>query len=175
MEWSDVGGWLVDNATTGGALVGSIMTGNVPGAIAAGASLVQSATGEVSPKKALAKLQSDPATMVRLAELENENDADIRLHSREVMKLKFEDEQKEHETTQKTIQNGDNSDKWWVSITRPGQSWLLVCATIGYVFYATSKGSVPDPVTIGAMMMQPLAYAGLRTRDKFDTLRKTTL
>lgn len=39
-DWGKVGGWLKDNAGTGAALVGSLLTGNAPGAIAAGISLV---------------------------------------------------------------------------------------------------------------------------------------
>ena len=39
MNWSDVGSWLKDNAGTGAALVGSLLTGNVPGAVAAGVAL----------------------------------------------------------------------------------------------------------------------------------------
>ena len=52
-KWSAVGGWLKDNAGTGAVLVGSILTGNVPAAVAAGAALVSSATGESDPAKVL--------------------------------------------------------------------------------------------------------------------------
>ena len=30
MNWTDVGSWIKDNAGTGAALVGSLLTGNVP-------------------------------------------------------------------------------------------------------------------------------------------------
>lgn len=30
MEWRDVGDWLKSNAGTGAALVGSLLTGNIP-------------------------------------------------------------------------------------------------------------------------------------------------
>ena len=53
MNWSDVGSWLKTNAGTGTALIGSLLTGNVHGAIAAGVSLVSSATGQSDPQKAL--------------------------------------------------------------------------------------------------------------------------
>lgn len=36
MDWKDVGSWLETNAGAGAALVGSLLTGNVPGAIAPG-------------------------------------------------------------------------------------------------------------------------------------------
>lgn len=54
MEWRDVGDWLKNNAGPGAALVGSLLTGNIPGAIAAGVSLVGGATGEANPDKSLA-------------------------------------------------------------------------------------------------------------------------
>jgi len=66
MNWKDVGGWLKDNAGSGTALVGSLLTGNVPGAVAAGVALVSSATGSTNPNDALAALQGDPTTMIRL-------------------------------------------------------------------------------------------------------------
>jgi hypothetical protein len=60
MKWSKVGGWLKDNAGTGTALIGSLLTGNVPGAIAAGVSLVSGATGSNDPSEVLAQLQGNP-------------------------------------------------------------------------------------------------------------------
>ena len=36
MNWSDVGDWIIGNAGNGFSLVGSLLTGNVAGAIAAG-------------------------------------------------------------------------------------------------------------------------------------------
>ena len=39
MSWSKVGEWLKGNTGTGASLVGSLVTGNVPAAIAAGVSL----------------------------------------------------------------------------------------------------------------------------------------
>ena len=69
MEWSDVGKWLKSNAGTGAALVGSLLTGNLHGAIAAGVSMVSSATGEADPDKAMVALRTDPAALLRLREL----------------------------------------------------------------------------------------------------------
>lgn len=65
MSWKEVGQWLKDNAPSGAALVGSLLTGNVPGAVAAGVSLVASATGSTDPAQSLKQLQNDPATLVR--------------------------------------------------------------------------------------------------------------
>ena len=36
MNWAEVGKWLKENAGIGATLVGSLLTGNVPGAVAAG-------------------------------------------------------------------------------------------------------------------------------------------
>lgn len=173
MEWSEVGEWLVDNASTGGALVGSLMTGNVYGAVAAGAALVQSATGETKPEKAMAILQNNPDAMVRLRELEVQDDENVRAHLRTMTELKLKDGQASHETTQQTIRNGDDSDKWWVSATRPGQSWVSLAAAIAYVFLTDN----PDVMILGALLTLPWSYAGLRQVGKgIDafTVRKST-
>lgn len=45
MKWQDVGDWIKRNAGPGAALVGSLVTGNIPGAVAAGVSIVSGATG----------------------------------------------------------------------------------------------------------------------------------
>ncbi len=82
MEWSEVGGWLKNNAGTGAALVGSLLTGNIPGAVAAGVALVIGATGEAMPDKVLHSLQTDPATVIRLRELAIQDDENIRAHIR---------------------------------------------------------------------------------------------
>ena len=42
MNWKDVGAWVKKNAGPGAALVGSLVTGNVPGAVAAGVSIISS-------------------------------------------------------------------------------------------------------------------------------------
>lgn len=81
MDWKDVGAWIKDNAGAGAALVGSLLTGNIPGAVAAGVSLVSGATGEATPDKALLALQGDPATVLKLRELALQDEASIREHN----------------------------------------------------------------------------------------------
>ena len=162
MSWSEVGGWLKDNGGTGVALIGSLLTGNVPGAIAAGVSLVGSATGQTDPMEALRALQNDPETTIRLKELYYENEQDIRRDYRETLKLELEDAQKEHETTQETIQNGDNSDDVIVRRTRPFQSWLSLFAALGYVF----TQDTPSIEILMLLLTLPWAYAGLRQIGK---------
>jgi hypothetical protein len=80
MKWNDIGNWLKENAGTGAALVGSLLTGNVAGAVASGVALVSSATGESNPDKVLEALQTDPASLVKLKELAYKNEDSIRKH-----------------------------------------------------------------------------------------------
>lgn len=162
MDWSSVGGWIKENAGTGAALVGSLLTGNVPGAVAAGVSLVSGATGTDDPEKALQELQSNPDAMVKLKELAYQNDASIRQHIENMKRLELEDAQKQHHETQETIRAGDRAEDAFVRRTRPGQSWVSLFAAIAYVFVNES----PDVYILGALLTLPWAYAGLRQIGK---------
>lgn len=162
MDWNSVGGWIKDNAGTGAALVGSLLTGNVPGAVAAGVSMVSSATGTDDPEKAIQQLQGSPAALVKLKKLAYENESSIRQHIESMERLKLEDAQRRHETTQATIQNGDNSQHAFVRNTRPGQSWVSLIAALAYVFV----NDQPDVVILGTLLTLPWAYAGLRQVGK---------
>ncbi len=162
MKWSDVGEWIQGNAGAGAALVGSLLTGNLPGAVAAGVALVGSATGVATPDAALSRLQEDPATLVRLRELALQNDVSIREHIRAMTELELKDRQAEHEQTQTTIRAGDAVEDPFVRRTRPGQSWLALFAAIAYVFTQDD----PGVEILGLLMTLPLAYAGLRQWGK---------
>lgn len=162
MSWSDVGKWLKDNATSGAALVGSLLTGNVPAAVAAGVSLVASATGSDDPGKALAGLQRDPQTVIRLQELANANESSIRDHIRAMTELQLSDQQAEHHETQETIRAGDKAEDRFIRWTRPGQSWLSLGLGAAYVFSTDS----PDVAIFGMFLTLPWAYAGLRQIGK---------
>ena len=167
MNWTEVGDWLKTNAGAGAALVGSLLTGNIPGAVAAGVSLVTSATGQALPDAALSQLQNDPASVIRLRELAFQNEASIREHIRAMTELELTDKQAEHHETQETIRSGDRAEDRFVRWTRPGQSWLSLGAAIVYVF--ASK----DPsLEIAALLLTlPWAYAGLRQIGKgMDTV-----
>ena len=162
MDWSSVGGWLKENAGAGAALVGSLLTGNVPGAVAAGVSLVSSATGSNDPATALLQLQNDPATIVRLKELANENEASIRNHIQAMALAEFEDKQAEHHETQETIRAGDKADDRLVRWTRPGMSWASLFAAIYYAL-----GSADPSVEILLLLLTPpWSYLGLREVGK---------
>lgn len=162
MKWSDVGNWLKSNSGQGAALVGSLLTGNVPGAVAAGMSLVSSATGTVDAGKALQTLQQDPQTMVKLQELANQEQDSIRQHIETMARLKLEDQQNAHATTQATIQAGDKAEDPFVRRTRPAQSWVSLFAALVYVF----TNSNPDIYVLGMLFAMPWAYAGLRQVGK---------
>jgi len=160
--WSKVGDWLKENAGAGTALVGSLLTGNVPGAVAAGTALVASATGTDDPSGALAELQSNPESVVRLKELYYENEEAVRSHLESMKRLELEDRQKEHQETQKTVRAGDGAEDVVVKRTRPLQSWLSLFAGIVYIFYKES----PDLAITVTLFTLPWTYAGLRQVGK---------
>jgi len=162
MGWGDVGDWLKGNAGTGAALVGSLLTGNVPGAVAAGVALVSSATGSNDPAQALQALQSDPATIIRLRELAIQDEASIREHIRAMEEARLVDAQKEQEQTQLTIRGGDTAEDVVVRRTRPLQSWLSLCAALAYVFTKQD----PSTEVLLLLLTLPWAYAGLRQIGK---------
>ena len=162
MKWSKVGKWLKENAGTGTALIGSLLSGNVPGAIAAGASLVTGATGTDDPDQVLAQLKGNPDTMLKLKELYYRNEESVRQHLEEMTKLEMEDEQAQHRETQKTIRAGDKAEDMFVRRTRPAQSWISLIAALFYALYNES----PDVMILGALLTLPWAYAGLRQVGK---------
>lgn len=169
MDWKTVGGWLKDNAGTGATLIGSLLTGNVPGAVAAGVSLVSGATGTDDPAKAFQALQTNPDALVKLKELYYQNEADIRAHIAKMTELRLQDQQDEHEQTQKTIRSGDSAEDEFVRRTRPAQSWISLIAALMYVFI----NETPDLTILMALLTLPWAYAGLRQIGKgVDSLTK---
>lgn len=162
MDWKDVGNWLKDNAGTGASLVGSLLMGNVPGAVAAGISLVSGATGEANPDKAFNALQNDPATLVKLKELAFANEASIREHIRAMEELRLKDLQAEQHETQETIRAGDAAEDRLVRWTRPLQAWLGLISGTVYVF----TKDTPDVTVLGILLALPWAYSGLRQIGK---------
>lgn len=169
MNWSDVGSWIKENAGTGVSLVGSLLTGNAPAAIAAGVSLVSSATGTDDPAKALSALQQDPQTLVRLKELYYQNEANVRSHIEVMARLSLEDKQAEHKTTQETIRNGDNSDDPVVRRTRPLQSWLSLFFAMALAWDGRDEMTDMRLYLVGSFLTLPWAYAGLRQVGKLGT------
>ena len=173
MSWNKVGEWLKANAGPGTALVGSLLTGNIAGAVAAGVAMVSSATGMGEPDAALAVLQNNPETMLKLKELAYANESSIRLHIQAMAELEFKDKQAEHEQTQTTIRTGDNAEVEYVRHTRPKiarQSWY---GTLGYIIGMEMLGTFSygsgSNLEMGMILLSPAAaYMGFRTWDKFN-------
>lgn len=172
MSWKKVGEFIQEKGGSLLKLAGAVATGNVPGGIAAVASLVTQATGETEPDKALAVLQTNPEAMIALQRLLKENEADIRKHHRDMMQMEFEDEQLRHKETQTTVREGDKSSDEFVRRTRPmmaRQSWQ---ATVAYCLASgVAKGFGVDIFVfeVAAVLSAPAwAYIGLRTVDGFS-------
>lgn len=167
MSWSKVGDWLKDNAGTGAALVGSLLTGNVPGAVAAGVSLVSGATGTNDPEKALESLITNPDSVIKLKELSYKNEESIRKHIEAMTLAEIEDKQKEHETTSKVIIEGQkNAESGFEKNSRPAMGWVSLIATIIYCFYGLHKGENLSELAIVVLSGGYFAWMGLRTLDK---------
>ena len=161
-KWNEVGSFLKSNKGQSAALVGSLLTGNVPAAVAAGISLVSSATGTDQPEEAIKILSNDPAAMIRLKELELENEKLIRQHIETMKELELRDEQHMHLTTQETIRSGDHAEDAFVRRTRPAQSWVSLLAALAYVFVMENV----DLYVLMALLTLPWTYAGLRQIGK---------
>lgn len=171
-NWSKVGDWLKENATDGAKLVGSLLTGNYAGAIAAGVGMVSSATGSNNPDEVLASLKSNPETLIRLKEIAAQQEQDVRMHIQEMTRIELEDQQKEHEQTQITIRAGDASTDEKIRLIRPDmakQSWLAtICYCIGCFGVRAITGDDIFDIMMATILSSPAwAYLGLRTGDKF--------
>lgn len=166
-KWAKVGEWLKENGGKGAALVGALLAGNVPGAIAAGAALVSGATGQADPDEALRALQTDPASIIRLRELANQESASIREHLRQMAHLELE----EFREQQTTIRGGDNAADEYVRRTRPmmaRQSWYgtMLYVVIAEALAAFGHGDGADAILAGVLLAPAGAYLGFRTIDK---------
>lgn len=167
MDWQQVGDWIKGNAGSGAALIGSLLTGNIPSAVAAGISMVSSATGTDDPLQSLQAMQSDPTIVARLKELAYQNDSSIREHLRALKQMELEDQQSQQHETQETVRAGDKAEDRFVRWTRPGQSWLSLSCAMAYVFLTGE----PDNTVLGLMLTLPWSYAGLRQIGKgFDSI-----
>lgn len=167
MSWSKVGDWIKDNAGSGAAIVGALLTGGSSAAVAMGVSMIADATGTNEPDKALEALQSNPEMMLRLEELRNDRQADINRHIETMEKAKLDDKQAEHATTASVTMNGDNAEggvKW----IRPLQSTASLIAGMVYCFMAKTI----EFDILGLWLALPWGYAGLRQFGKWKTKGK---
>ena len=165
MNWSDVGSFLKHNQKGVAGLVGSLLTGNVVGAVSAGASMVAQATGTTDPDQALAELKKNHDAMLRLEEIAAAREAEVNRHLESVMALELQDKQRSHSETQQTIRNGDNAEGA-VKYVRPLHATASLFAGIAYVFVTDS----PELAIIGAFLTLPTTYAGLREIGKRNVL-----
>jgi hypothetical protein len=162
MNWSDVGDWIKDNAGSGAALVGSLLTGNVPGAIAAGVSMVSGVTGTNDPQKALAMLQASPELMLNLERVRNERDTEINRHIEAIALAELKDKQAEHETTAKVVVEGQKAaDHWIEKSVRP----VMALASMVFSGFYVQGGSA-DAALLAIVIGPCFAWMGLRTIDK---------
>lgn len=170
-KWAKVASFLKENATEGVALVGAMLSGNVPAAVAAGAAMVQSATGTSNEQDALKQLETNPDAVIRLKELTYQNEQDVRRHIEAIELARLEDEQLRHAETQKTIRAGDTATDERIRMVRPAmakQSWL---ATIAYCLgcfgvRAITGDDIFDALIAATLFAPAGAYLGLRTVDK---------
>ena len=160
--WKEVGEWLKSNAMEGASLVGSLLTGNIPNAIASGVSLISGATGYAEPDKALNALQKDPQALLRIKELAYQNEASIRSHILEIKKIELLDEQASHKETQETIRAGDKAEDRLIRWTRPGLCWAGIFLSAAYIMHTTNPS---DTIFFGLMAL-PYSYMGLRQIGK---------
>lgn len=170
-RWAKVADFLKSNATDGVALVGSLLSGNIPAAVAAGAAMIQSATGTDNEERALEQLRTNPEAVMRLKELFYANETDNRRHLEAIELARMQDMQHEHSETQKTIRAGDQSNDEKIRLVRPTmakQSWV---ATIAYCIGCFAIESIDSrdifDMSVAAFLSAPAwAYLGLRTIDK---------
>lgn len=103
-----------------------------------------------------AVLSASPEQMVELTRCNNEFKVEMK-------RLENQDKQSEHVTTQETIRNGDNSQHWWVSATRPAQSWCCmgIAAWLAY-------NDKPVEIVLAFLGITG-AYFGLRQLGKWKT------
>ncbi len=162
MNWREVGEWIKANAGGGAALVGSLLTGNVPAAMAAGIGLVASATGADDPQKAMEVFAADPDASIKLKQLYYDNEQDIRRHIEAIKLAELETEATIHDQTQRTIRAGDSATDKIVRLTRPSHATISLLGAIIYVF---TQSDINENVLF-ALLCLPFTYAGLRQIGK---------
>lgn len=167
MSWSKVGDWIKNNAGSGAALVGSLLTGNVPGAIAAGVSMVSGVTGTDDPQKSLAALQADPKLIVELERVKNERQHEVNRHIEAMALADLEDKQKEHDTTARVIVEGQKvADGWFEKNSRPAMAWASVIFTFWYLGYSLINNAAVSEIGLIVASGGYFAWMGLRSLDK---------
>ena len=169
MTLSDVGQWLKSNGAGLIGLVGALATGGIPAGVAAAASILTEATDETDPGAILKRLQTDPETMVKLRDIAQREEADIRAHHREMVRMDLEDRQEAHRQQQETIRSGDNAEDQYVRHTRPmmaRQSWYATAlyVLIFELIHAFKPEAAGAQFEIAMVLLSPAAaYIGFRS------------
>ena len=166
--WKDVGDWITRNAGDGASLVGSLLSGNLPAAVGKGIAMVSGATGSDKPERALEALKTDPATIIKLRELANQENASIRSHIATLEEMRLKDAQESHSETQETIRAGDTAQDIFVRSTRPGLAWAGFFGALAYVFLIKE----PNEVFFQFLVGLPYFYMGARGYDKYLKSKK---
>ena len=109
---------------------------------------------------------------MRLEEIARRDEADIRAHHREMLRLGLEDQQAEHREQQQTIRTGDTAEDPYVRHTRPlmaRQSWYAtMCYVIAFeALKALGVFQTGAVVELAVLLIAPAgAYLGFRSWDK---------
>jgi hypothetical protein len=166
MNWSDVGSWIEKYAGPVAAVVGTMVGGPVPAAVAAGVKIITEATGKGDPAGALEQLQKDPETVAKLQELANASKQANLAHIEKMAEVSAQDAQASQSETQKTIRAADAATDTYVRHTRPNQSYGYTAAAIAYPFACLALGAHIEPLILGTLMAYPVTYLGARWNEK---------
>lgn len=124
MDWKKLG----SNIAKAAPLIGTALGGPAGGAVGA---MVASFLGvENTPEAIEAKLQNDPQALLRLKELELENERDLRAMVLEIGRQEVEKYKSAHETYRTDHQQADRIAEQVIKFNLPVIA-LLVCANIG--------------------------------------------
>jgi hypothetical protein len=99
-----------------------------------------------------------PSEQIKLGELKVAMEKELTERAR----IAADDKQNEHQTTQNTVQNGDNAKDWLVRATRPLMALISTCSGSYYVITNDS----PDLTIAGVLFLLGTTYMGLRHREK---------
>jgi hypothetical protein len=171
MNWSDVGTWIEKNAGPVASVIGTMVGGPIPAAVAAGVKLIAAATGKADPAGALQAFQTDPATVVRLQELANAAQEANLAHIEKMAEVEAQDAQASQREAQQTIRAADAATDPFVRRARPKQAYLYTFAAILYPFACLLMHATIESFVLGTLMAYPIGYAGFRWNEKTTFMR----